>query len=282
MNTRVQTAFLSSVVALAGWVAAVDPAAAAVYRGRFDPVYGTPFNNPPLAWAGSVEINVDDSCVNPGFVSLLSSCGSTGFQITKAEVYLYRAGDALDSEGFPITPRQTMDFGAAAGPAISGLNWGLTFDGNENLVAANSTAFPALPGNIEETRLNESPFNPSSTAQAYFSLQFLGSYAQLYWFERQPTATELLVLTAGIGDIGLCRDNGVRTIPGFGILGYPGNRCGWSDPDNFNSLGSFITFERVVERVPEPATLALVPAALAIMGMVGVRTRRRRSASLPQ
>ena len=56
------------------------------------------------------------------------------------------------------------------------------------------------------------------------------------------------------------------------------NKCGWSDPDDISTTGAFIEWSRV----SEPATFALVPAALAIMGIVGLGTRRRHLATLPQ
>ncbi|MBN8507134.1 MAG: hypothetical protein J0L57_00835 [Burkholderiales bacterium] len=275
MNARIHNRFLCGALALLGATAALAPAEAAVYRGRFDPVYGAPFTTPALAWAGTLEVAVDDSCVNPGTVTLLLDCPIGGFQINEAKVFLYTAGDPVDADGFPLpgSIKQTLDFGSAAGPAISGLGWQLTFDGSEDLTGAMSTAFPALQGAIDETRLNESPFSTTSTAQAYFSLQFLGQYAQLYWFQNEPSALELLALTAGYQDEGFCRENGVVRIRPIWLIGYSGNRCGWSDPENIDELGAFITFERV----PEPATHTLVPAALALMGVAGMVSRRRRS-----
>ena len=247
-------------LAFAGLLATVAPADAAVYRGRFDPVYGDPFTSPALAWGGTLKVTVDDACVQPGSLFLLSCFG--GFQINEATVELYRVGDPVDGHGAPLVPRQTMDFGAAAGPGISGLNWALNFDGNADLVGANSTAFTSIKGAIDETKYND-------IDQAWFSLQFLGDYAQLYWFKKKPSALELLVLTTGPESA--CRENGSVVIPGIPFV-YGGNTCGWSDPDNITS-GSFIRFERV----PEPATYALVPAALGIMALVGLTTRRRRS-----
>ena len=279
MKTRLQSALVAVAIAIYGCFATTVSVEAAVYRGRFDPTYGTPFNTPALGWAGSLEVIVDDSCVQPGFVLLLSpSCGGSKFQITEAEVYLYRAGTDTLIDGIPDAPRQTLDFRAAAGPNISGLGWGLNFGPGGMLLGANSTAFPALQGVIEETLL-DAVLGPTTTKHAFFSLQFLGQYAQLYWFEKEPSAAELLTLTTGVDDIGICRDNGVTTIPSIpaipflGIKGYAGNKCGWSDPENIDQLGAFIRFTQV----PEPTTVALVPAALALMGLVGLRTRRRIS-----
>jgi hypothetical protein len=267
MKIDLRTSFVCGALALVSTFAAVAPAEAAVYRGRFDPTYGAPFTSPALAWAGSVQITVDDSCVAPGTLFLLS-CAS-GFQIDEAKVELYRVGDALDSENAPVSPRQVMDFGAAAGAGINGLGWLLDFDVNGDLTGVRSTAFTAIQGSIEETEFGSS--------NAYFSLQFLGDYAQLYWFKNEPEPLELLALTNSV--TGVCRDNGVTIVPSWF---YGGNKCGWSDPDEMTA-GSFIRFSRVTE-VPEPATYALVPAALAIMGFVGASSRRRRAgaAAMPK
>jgi hypothetical protein len=243
-------------VALAAIAGVIPPADAAVYRGRFTPDYGDPF--PALYWNGTIEVSAPDACIpaSPGSVSLLSC---QGMEITEATVNLYNKDDYdLDNSTAPLV---TLDFGAVG---WNGLNWLLTFGENGMLVGATSTAFPAIKASDDdsETKYNGEP--------AYFSLQFLGNYAQLYWFENEPTAAELLLLT----DITkACRENGETVIRPIWVLGYDGNTCGWSDPDNINSaLGAFITFERV----PEPATLALVPAALGLMGFGSVLAKRRR------
>ncbi len=229
---------------------AAAPAQSAVYRGIFDPVYGAPFDAPglQLAWRGSLSVAVDDACVQPGTVTLLTCFG--GLQITEASIDVYNVS---------TNATQTMNFGAAAGAGLLGLNWSLQFDANSQLIGANSTAFPSLQGALDATVFGNE--------QAWFSLQFLGNYAQLYWFEEKPSAAELLYLTTKIGNFGgLCRDNGVNNVSFFG----DDNRCGWSDPDNM-SQGSFIRFAQV----SEPATFALVPAALGLMGLVAVRSKRR-------
>jgi hypothetical protein len=293
MKTQVQTALLSGVVALAGWAAAVDPAAAAVYRGRFDPLYGAPFTDPALAWGGTLQISVNDSCVVAGGSANLANCAG-GIQITQSSVELYQA-TITDPGNPPTTPptyirtdpgeSQTLNFGSTAG--LNGLGWILNFDSNKNLTSVNSTAFNAIQG-AANSSLTDYNADDDNLDQAWFSLQFLGNYAQLYWFDKEPVTGLLgipdeVLLTAGITTatrtyLGICRDDDVVNIPGVVRFFVGPDQCGWSDPDNISPFGAFITFERV----PEPATFALVPAALAIMGMVGLRTRRRRSAALPQ
>jgi hypothetical protein len=291
MKTQVQTALLSGVVALAGWAAAVDPAAAAAFRGRFDPLYGAPFTDPALAWGGILDITVNDSCVVAGGSANLVNCAG-GIQITQSSVELYAA--TVDSLGPPPiysrTPggqSATLNFGSTAG--LNGLGWNLNFDANKNLTSVNSTAFNAIKNTtVSSLSLTDLNGDDVYTDQAWFSLQFLGNYAQLYWFDKEPITGLLgipdeVLLTAGVTVgartfLGICRDDDVVNVPRVVSFFVGPDQCGWSDPDNISPFGASMRFERI----PEPATFALVPAALAIMGMVGLRTRRRRSAPLPQ
>lgn len=261
-----------SLLALAAAASAASAADAAVYRGRFTPDYGAPFSN--LYWNGSLEVYAPDACV-PGSPATISLASCAGIEITAAVVNLYDKAD----KG---TILQTMDFRSAAGSQLNGLNWLLSFGSDEKLLGANSTAFPAIQGAIAQTQYGGN--------QAWFSLQFLGDYAQLYWFDKEPKEAffglvpDEVVLTAGgtfanplyplgprtitVGEV--CRRNGVVNVPGALRPFVNPDQCGWSDPDNI-SKGAFITFERV----PEPAGLALVPLALGILGLVGRRSRRR-------
>ena len=284
MKTELQTALLSGALVLGGWVATVDPAASAVYRGRFDPVYGIPFQSPALGWAGSVEIAVNDSCLasNPSSLDLLTCAGGIRIEIVQAFADLFEVNSSGDMVG---VIQQTMNFVPSSG--ILGLNWNLTFDTTTgNLTGARSTAFAAQQGAAGElTRweevdssgnpLKDSAGNPINQGQAWFSAQFLGTYAQLYWFNDQPTAAELVQLTDPLRFNGDCRVNGIKVTT---ACFFDPNKCGWSDPDGISTTGAFIEWSRV----SEPATFALVPAALAIMGLVGLGTRRRHLATLPQ
>jgi len=279
MKNHLQSGFLCGALALTGLMAAVGPADAAVYRGTFHPTYGPPFESPALGWSGSLQVTVNDSCVSPNGSANLISCPG-GIQINEAKVNLFEVNGNGDQVG---GVQQVLDFGATSG--VLGLGWLLNFDSNKNLKSANSTAFAALEGAAGDLTSWEDPANVEQ-GQAWFSLQFLGNYAQLYWFENKPSTIELLNLTDPFAFNGTCRENNgvdglttISPISAFGHIVYGGNTCGWSLPDNIDSKnGAFITFALV----PEPATYALVPAALAIMGLVGVATRRRRSATLPQ
>jgi hypothetical protein len=266
----------AGVLAAAALAGAWPSADAAVYRGRFTPEYGAPF--PDLYWDGAIEVFAPDGCV-PASAQRIALNSCAGMKITEASVNLYDKADKL-------TVLQTMAFADAVEDqpnglsGLSGLNWLLDFADNERLIGANSTAFPAIEGSIAETMYQGN--------QAWFSLQFLGNFAQLYWFDKEPGVTPLfgipdeVALTAGIkiGDHtygGICREFGGTRVPWPVNLWVAPDSCGWSDPDGISKDGAFITFEKVVpDEVPEPATYALVPAALAALGLAGLLSKRRR------
>lgn len=271
------SSLLYSGLALALSAGALSSAEAAVYRGKFTPDYGAPFPN--LYWDGTIEVVAPDSCI-PGSAQsvFLSSC--SGMTIAGATVNLYEVTSRdVDGNIVSKTFRQTMNFAVAAGSALQGLNWLLDFGDGQTLEGARSTAFPAIQGNFSATVPVGAGLGPDP---AWFSLQFLGDFAQLYWFDKEPGAflgvPDELILTAGatvpfFGTVGgVCRDNGVVEIrPPLSYIVNP-DKCGWSDPDGISTEGAFITFERV----PEPATLALVPMALGAMGFASLWAQRRR------
>lgn len=271
MKTHHRNGFICAALAVAGLLGAVAPvdAAPVLVRGRFNPEYGTPFTQPRLGWGGTIDLQYDSSCATPGGQISVLTCQS--LQITDTSVGLFEFS-GTDTEG-PVL--QIMDFGATAG--ILGLGWLLNFDNNAKLRSVRSTAFNALQGGIAATMYDKGTLDPLDDVQAYFSLQFLGDFAQLYWFDKEPLTNRFgvpdeVVLTAAAGNVGgICRQTGVNAVPGFVTPFVNPDYCGWSDPDNM-SQGAFITFEVV----PEPATYALVPAALGIMGLVAMTSRRRR------
>ncbi len=55
----------------------------------------------------------------------------------------------------------------------------LTFDGSNELTSVVSTPFNPVQGTIAQSKYN-------GTDQAWFSLIFVGNYAQLIWFDDNP------------------------------------------------------------------------------------------------
>jgi len=281
MRRQHRNSFLCAALAVAGLLGAVGPADAGpvFVRGKFNPEYGDPFTASRLGWGGTIDLQYDSSCATPGGQISVLTCQS--LQITGTTVDLFTFSDlpVPNSEG-PVL--DTLNFGATQG--ILGLGWLLNFNENAKLESVRSTAFNAQQAQTVDGKLA----TDYKGSPAYFSLQFLGDFAQLYWFDKEPlTPTQGInrgvpdevLLTAGL-DLGfttiggICRQDGEVDVPRALARIVNPDVCGWSDPDNTkDSIGAFITFTEV----PEPATYALVPAALGIMGLVATISRRRRS-----
>jgi len=238
-------------LALAGVLASLQPAEAAPVRVRFTPPYGDPFPN--LEWFGEAVID-DGSCVGTGAVSNLFGACAGQFSITSATVY-------FADKSTPTVTLGHIDF--TGGQVIS--------------VDRNSPAPP------DWREIISTPFNPElgpadvsqalyNGAQAYFSLVFIGGYAQLYWFQNDPGDPLLNPLAWPYVDFSsapyylLCYREGDNRVGGFLI---PTNRCGISD----NVGGDTGALRFTAAAVPEPGTLALVLGAG--LGVAGLGLRRR-------
>jgi hypothetical protein len=244
------------VLAVAGALAALPPAEAAPARVRFTPEYGAPFPN--LEWYGEAVIN-DGTCNTAGQVSNLFGGCAGQFSFESATVY-------FADKSAKTTPLGRIDF--TGGQVIS--------------VDRDSPAPP------EWREVISTPFNPElgpegveqayyNGQQAYFSLMFIGGYAQLYWFQKDPGDPLLDPLAfpyvnfAAAPYFLLCYREGDNRVGGFLI---PKNRCGISDNVGGESGALTFTAARPAE-IPEPGTLALVLAAG--LGAAGLGLRRRRA-----
>lgn len=235
---------LCGVLAVAGALAALQLAEAAPARVRFTPPYGTPFPN--LEWYGEAVVN-DGTCDTPGQVSnLIGGCAGE-FSFESATVY-------FADKSAPKVPLGHIDF--TGGQVIS--------------VDRESPAPP------DWREVVSTPFNPElgpvgvtqalyEGKPAYFSLVFIGGYAQLYWFQNDPGDPLLDPLDFPYIDLAsapyylLCYREGDNRVGGF--WGIERNRCGISD--NVEGNSGALAFEDAAppDEVPEPGTLALVLVA---------------------
>jgi len=265
---------LCGVVTIAGTFAPLQPAEAGPVRVRFTPPYGAPFPN--LYWFGEAVID-DGACTAAGPVSNLSGACAGEFTITSATVkfaHINNPADVVDIND-PGVVLQTLHF--TGGQVISVQRDTPEPPDWKQIV---STPFNTEQGGIPETLYDPDGAGGADPAQAYFSLIFVGGYAQLYWFQNDPGDPLLDPLGfpyvqwpnaayyagcyfAGPGD------NKVGA-PFFGI---PYNHCGLSSNLEGNANGARLF--GFVAAVPEPGTLALLLAAG--LGALCLKTRRRNA-----
>lgn len=249
---------LCGALATAGAFASLGSAEAAPARMRFTPVYGNPF--PDLEWYGEAVVE-DGSCAASGSVSNLSGGCAGQFSFSSATVYF------ADKDA-PTTALGHIDFTGGQVISVDRVSPAAT-DWREVI----STPFnPELgPADVSQALYNGQ--------QAYFSLVFIGGYAQLYWFKNDPGDPLLNPRQFPYVDLEsapyylLCFRVGDHQVGGY--FGIDKNRCGISD--NVGGEGGALQFSAVSPaQVPAPGTLALVLAAG--LGAAGLGWRRGKSA----
>jgi hypothetical protein len=255
---------LCGALVFSGLLAAWQPAEAGPVRVRFTPPYGAPFPN--LYWFGEAVID-DGVCTADGSVSNLSGECAGQFSITSATVNFANINS-------PGTVLQTIDF--EGGQVIS-----VQRDSPE---PPDWKQIVSTPFNTEQVGITETLYDPDGiglepASQAYFSLIFVGGFAQLYWFQNDPGDPLLNPLRfpyvqwpnaayyvgcylAGPGDHKV----------GAPFLGVKDNRCGLSSNLEGTADGARL-FGFAPAEIPEPGTLALVFAGG--LGAMGLKSRRR-------
>jgi hypothetical protein len=236
--------------ALAGFglLAALPPAEAATARVRFTPPYGNPF--PDLEWFG--EAVIDDG-----------GCAATGTVLN--------LGGACDGDLSFVSA--TLNFSDVTSPSTILASYSLTGSyvaaiqrtstDPADWTAVYSAPFSPVKGTIDQTKYN-------GTDQAWFSLIFVGGYAQLIWFDEnpgnalvQPVPTAPYINWLPALNYASCYLTGTNT-----NLSWRDD-CGISS--NLDSKGATLN----VTAVPEPSTYAMMFAGLAALVFVARRRSRQ-------
>lgn len=92
-TSRTRSVLWATLLGLAATFASVGPAQAALYRGAWDPAYGSFF--PDLGWKASALFNVPDPCLalgNGNNIQITGVCA--GFDVLSAQVDFYDTHDS--------------------------------------------------------------------------------------------------------------------------------------------------------------------------------------------
>ena len=251
MKKSAATAVLA-VVALMAWAL---PAQALQVIGRWDPIFGAPFNTPGsvLGWQGTAEWFLPDACVPGGGVVLNgAACSAGGMSLVGATVEFYNF--SLDPLG--NNPLATLIFGPASASVFS-----MNVSGSSVLSVETSLTAALTPSSSFAGIGNYS-----------FALQFTGGDARLFYAQNNQGGSYSAMAGAYTEDsyggdhVEHCGKHKHKCAPKPCVIGdISAPRCGVNDPRTPAHV-SFTT-------VPEPPTAALMLAALGVTGWV---VRRRR------
>ncbi|NWG73711.1 MAG: hypothetical protein HXY24_03745 [Rubrivivax sp.] len=170
MHSLISKTLVCGAVAVAATVAAVPDAEAGAVRVRFTPPYGLPF--PDLEWSGEAVID-DGGCTEVGTVFNFFGGCQGNFVVKEATL-------TFESATNPSAPKQTITFGEGEFGEIIYVQRTQTGDIilPDDWQSVVSSPFRPKQGAIDQTKYNDE--------QAYFSLIFVGGYAQLFWFAEDP------------------------------------------------------------------------------------------------
>jgi hypothetical protein len=123
-TTRPISVLGATLLGLAATFGSIGSAQAALYRGAWDPAYGSIF--PGLGWQASALFNVPDACLALGSGNNIPVTGScAGFDVLSAQVDFYDTGaPSAVLESFSLDPDVIVNGINLAGGQLTGIDTG--------------------------------------------------------------------------------------------------------------------------------------------------------------
>lgn len=244
--------FLGGAIAAASLMAGVQTAQAAPARVNFTPPYGAPFGD--LEWGGFADID-DGTCGASGTLYNFVSGPCVGeFSFITATLNLSSISNPLIKESITLTGAQVVRVDRTS-PAPT--DWTKVY----------SSPFNPVKGSIAPTLYD--PPGPTGADNAYFSLIFVGGYAQLMWFQKDPGPALVDPLAFPYVKLPNALQYAGCYLAGPGDNNILVNRCGLSS--NLEGAGAVLK----ITPVPEPSTYAMMFAGLGALAFLARRRSRR-------
>ena len=123
-TTGARSVLWATLLGLAATFASIGSAQAALYRGAWDPAYGSIFPN--MGWQASALFNVPDACLALGSGNNIPISGTCfGFDVLSAQVDLYNmAAPSTILESFSLDPDVIVNGINIAGGQLTGVDTG--------------------------------------------------------------------------------------------------------------------------------------------------------------
>ena len=239
LQSRVKKNLLGAAIAVAAALGATGSVQAALYTGSWDPPYGAYTIFPNLGWKGTSTFSIPDTCA-VGTATVPVTCKTAGF----AQVDLYELGNPSHNE--------ILNFN------WTGSDFQMVFNNAGQLIGVDSGLFAPLPATLSQ----------AGSGYYSFSLQFSSlNGAKLYYSENPRTDSDESEVDIDSSTLKKTQSDDSGSVCNYPITSA-GNteNCGVNDFVNYPARVHYAL-------VPEPATYALVLAAL---GALGLTMRRRR------
>jgi hypothetical protein len=266
---------ISGLLVAAGFFAVAQTSVAATARLKWTPPYGEPFDN--LEWFGEAEVT-DNNCPATGSILGANVDLNFGGGACANQFSFVKASLGFADVSAPGTTLWSIDFGTPTTPTFGKVAAvERTSTNPDDWTKVYSGAFRAVQADIPQSLYFGPAGNWAVGTQAWFSLVFVGSFAQLIWFEKDPGVPifnesgipfyDSSLQYAGCYLLG----DGDNSLKKFGFFGKEVNRCGISDANN--AAGA----ELQISVVPEPQAYLMALVSLGVLGVAGSVSRRRKA-----